>query len=97
VRFSTGVHAGGCKNQKHTFTYLQPDSREYYFLNKHYDVLKEPFYHSSSPNETNENKSTTDITEEEAKTPQVRPKMMSLLTLVKEFSSSKYLKLRNNN
>ncbi|CAI2387771.1 unnamed protein product [Moneuplotes crassus] len=95
VRFTTSVHKGGCKNQRHIFKNLQTDSREYYFLSKHYELFKEPVIKPSTSEATNENKSTHE--ECESKNSEIKSKMMSLLTLVKEFSSGKYLKLRNKN
>ena len=93
VRFSTGVDIGGWKNQRHTFKYLKPDSPEYLFLVKHYECWKENFL---KPTE-NKSESKDELKTEDSKTlaPIVRHKLMSLLTLVNEFTSSKKSRSKN--
>jgi len=103
VRFSTGVHTGGCKNKRHTFKNLKSDSTDYYFLTKHYEILKEPVIKNSPENISKNEEIKTELKSENEiedlkSLPQViKPKLMSLLTLVKEFASGKYLKLMNYN
>ena len=76
---------------------LQPESREYYFLSKHFEILKETLSKPLPEKEGEEAKLKNDLENEDEKSPPIKLKLMSLLTLVKEFASGKYSKLKNNN
>lgn len=80
---------------------MQEDSLQYKFLLKHYELLKETATHQSlcesiEPEKTPKSVYTREEleTEESKSSTVVRHKLMSLLTLVKEFTNKK---LKNNN
>jgi hypothetical protein len=97
VRFNTNSNNSGCKYRSHTFKALKADSLEYIFMTKHYEILKEPPIKSSSDTLNQVGEVKVELpTDEESKKSSNKYKLMSLLTLLKDFISSKYLKLRNN-
>ena len=66
-------------------------------MTKHYELLKEPPNKSSSDTLNQVGEVKVELpSEEESKKETTKHKLMSLLNLLKEFISSKYLKLRNN-
>jgi len=99
VRFTTGVNTGGCKNKSHIFTDLKPDSLNYLFLNKHYELLKEPVQSDLPVQSIKEEELNEELWTEDSKAiiPVIKHKLMSLLWLVKEFTKTKRSKGRNIN
>jgi hypothetical protein len=97
VRFNTNSNHSGCRFQPHLFKNMKSDSLEYIFMAKHDDLLKELPNKPSSDTQRQSGEIKVDLpTEYDAKKIPIKHKLMSLLALLKEFVSTKYLKLRNN-
>ena len=102
VRFSTGVHTGGCEKKPHSFKILKPDSLSYKFLTKYYELINENNKHqinSRKPEKLENEEEKDDLQLEDSKStpPVIKHKLMSLLWLVKEFTKTKRSKGRNIN
>mmetsp|Transcript_8206 Transcript_8206/g.7280 ORF Transcript_8206/g.7280 Transcript_8206/m.7280 type:complete len:84 (+) Transcript_8206:181-432(+) len=74
-------------SKTHSFKYLQHDSQESIFFNKHYEYLKEGFNKTS--NRINESKSELTGADSKSSMSVIKHKAMSLLTLVWEFVNKK--------
>lgn len=98
VRFTTSFITTGCKSKRHTFTKTKEDSLEYRYLNSHLDILKEPIVNETSFKMDQGQELKIELpSDNAAKETSPKLKLLSLLTLVKDFVANKYLKLRNTN
>jgi len=96
VRFTTAFVPTGCKSKRHTFTNIKEDSLEFRFLNSHLDILKEPVSSETSSKIDQGQEFKVELqSDNAAKEAPPKLKQLSLLALVNDFISNKYLKLRN--
>ena len=71
---------------------------EYRYLNSHLDILKEPIVNETSFKMDQGQELKIELpSDNAAKETSPKLKLLSLLTLVKDFVANKYLKLRNTN
>lgn len=98
IRFSTSIGTKGCTTKRHALKHIKPETIEHKFIDKHYELLREPLKPTSLPrlDQGQEIKSGTD-NEDSAKEPTPKYKQMSMLSLLNEFIISKTEKFKKSN